>query len=112
VARYLKTALEENGYAVTTINTGSQALESLAQLELAPLILDPELPQADGFEILKAARSKFSYLKMLVISGYWKGALLEAATILGATAALEKPLAAEALVAKVREVLGGRPIVD
>lgn len=112
VARYLKTALEEDGYAVTAINTGRQALEKLEEHELALLILDLEMPKPDGFEILKTARSKFPYLKILVMSGYLQGALLEAATLLGATAALEKPLAAEALVAKVREVLGRRPIVD
>lgn len=112
VTRFLKKALEEDGYAVTAINTGSQALESLERHELALLILDLEMPKPDGFEILKTVRSKFPYLKILVMSGYLKGALLEAATFLGATAALEKPLAAEALVAKVREVLGGRTIVD
>jgi hypothetical protein len=41
-----------------------------------------------------------------VISGYLQGALLEAAKIFGAVATLEKPVAAEALVGKVREVLG------
>jgi hypothetical protein len=41
-----------------------------------------------------------------VISGYLQGALLHAAKLLGAVATLEKPVEAETLVAKVREVLG------
>jgi DNA-binding response OmpR family regulator len=41
-----------------------------------------------------------------VISGYLDGALLEAATLLGAIATLAKPVEPKVLVAKVREVLG------
>jgi CheY-like chemotaxis protein len=112
VTRFLKKALEEDGYPVKAINTGSQAINSLEEPPPGLLILDLDMPQPDGFEVLKTARSKFPYLKILVISGYLRGALLEAATLLGATAALEKPIAPEALVAKVREVLGGRRMAD
>jgi DNA-binding NarL/FixJ family response regulator len=64
------------------------------------------MPEPDGFDILTTDRSKFPYLRILVISGYLHGALLEAARIFGAIATLEKPIKAEALVGKVREVLG------
>ena len=64
------------------------------------------MPEPNGFDILKAEHSKYPYLRILVISGYLHGALLEAAKIFGAIATLEKPVTAEALVGKVREVLG------
>jgi two-component system response regulator YesN len=70
------------------------------------LVLDLNMPEPDGFDVLKTERSRFPYLRILVISGYLQGALLEAAKILGAIATLEKPVTAEALVGKVREVLG------
>jgi DNA-binding NarL/FixJ family response regulator len=56
--------------------------------------------------VLKVMRTKHPYLRILVISGYLHGTLLQAATLLGATAALQKPLTADVLVKKVKEVLG------
>jgi CheY-like chemotaxis protein len=70
------------------------------------LILDLNMPPPDGFELLKRKRSKFPGLRILVISGCLEGTLLEAARIFGATATLEKPVTAEALIGKVREMLG------
>jgi CheY-like chemotaxis protein len=106
VVRYLKKALEENGYTVTATTSGKRALAFIQERMPDLLILDLNMPEPDGFDILKAERSKFPYLRILVISGYLHGALLEAARIFGATATLEKPIKAEALVGKVREVLG------
>jgi CheY-like chemotaxis protein len=106
VVRYLKKVLEENGYTVTTTTSGKQALALIQERMPDLLILDLNMPEPDGFDILRAERSKFPYLRILVISGYLHGALLEAARIFGAIATLEKPIKAEALVGKVREVLG------
>src|SRR5450432_2523350 len=106
VVRYLKKALEENGYSVTSTNSGKQALAMIQERLPDLLILDLNMPEPDGFDLLKAERSKFPYLRILVISGYLQGALLEAARIFGAVATLQKPVTGEALVGKVREVLG------
>jgi CheY-like chemotaxis protein len=106
VVRYLKKALEQNGYDVTATTSGKQALAIIKAHMPDLLILDLQMPEPDGFDLLKAERSKFPYLRILVISGYLHGALLEAARIFGAIATLEKPVTAEALVGKVREVLG------
>ena len=106
VVRYLKRTLEEHGYAVTTTNSGEQALSHIEKQVPDLLILDLNIPPPDGFELLKSKRSKFPGLRILVISGCLEGPPLEAATILGASATLEKPVTAEALIGKVRELLG------
>jgi CheY-like chemotaxis protein len=106
VVRYLKKALQENGYSVTSTTSGKQALAMIQERLPDLLILDLNMPEPDGFDLLKAERSKFPYLRILVISGYLQGALLEAARIFGAVATLQKPVTAEALVGKVGEVLG------
>ena len=106
VVRYLKKSLEENGYSVTATTSGKQALAYIEEQIPDLLILDLNMPAPDGFDVLKSKRSRFPYLRILVISGYLHGALLEAAKIFGAIATLEKPVTAEALVGKVREVLG------
>src|SRR5579863_6544486 len=84
VLRYLKTALEHGGYSVTATTSGKQALAGIETSVPDLLILDLNMPAPDGFDLLKAFRSKFPYLRVMVISGYMKGALLEAAGILGA----------------------------
>ena len=106
VVKYLKKALVEGGYTVTTTTSGQQALDLIEERMPDLLILDLQMPDPDGFDLLKAEHSKFPYLRILVISGYLHGALLGAAKIFGAFATLEKPVTAEALVATVREILG------
>jgi DNA-binding response OmpR family regulator len=106
VVKYLRKALEESGYEVIATTSGMQARNIVKQRLPDLLILDLNMPEPDGFDLLKVERSEFPNLKILVISGYLKGPLLEAARMVGAAATLEKPVMAEALVGKVREVLG------
>ena len=106
VLKYLKKALEEGGYSVTATTSGKRALAHMEERMPDLLILDLNMPAPDGFEVLKSEHAKFPYLRILVISGYLHGALLDAAKSFGAVATLEKPVTAEALVGKVREVLG------
>jgi len=106
VVRYLKKVLEENGYSVTATTSGKHAHVAIQERLPDVLILDLNMPEPDGFDLLKAWRYKFPHLKILVISGYLHGALLKAAKVLGANATLEKPVTAEALAEKIREVLG------
>ena len=106
VVRYLKKALEAGGYTVTAVTSGKQAIAAIRKRLPDLLILDLNMPEPDGFDLLKSERSKFPYLRALAISGYLEGALLEAAKIFGANATLEKPIQAGVLVAKVRELLG------
>jgi CheY-like chemotaxis protein len=106
VVKFLKKALETNGYSVQATTSGKEALVLLRQQPPDLMILDLNMPEVDGFDLLKIERTEFPYLRILVISGYLKGALLDAAKFVGATATLEKPVTAEALVAKVRDMIG------
>jgi len=107
MVRILKRTLERDGYFVVATTSGKKALAIVEERLPALLILDLNMPEPNGLDILGAARSRFPYLRTLVISGYLKGEQLDAAGFLGAVATLEKPFAPEALVTKVREVLGG-----
>jgi DNA-binding NtrC family response regulator len=106
VVRYMREALAENGYDVTATTSGQQALDIIQGRRPDLLILDLNMPGPDGFDVLKLQRFRSPYLRTIVISGYLQGALLDAAKICGAIATLEKPVAPDALVGKVREVLG------
>jgi CheY-like chemotaxis protein len=106
VIRYMRATLSENGYNVTATTSGQQALNMIELRRPDLLILDLNMPGPDGFEVLKLGRLRSPYLRTIVISGYLQGALLDAAKICGAIATLQKPITPEALVEKVREVLG------
>jgi CheY-like chemotaxis protein len=59
VVQYLKNALERTGYAVTATTSGKQALAHLKERMPDLLILDSNMPEPDGFDLLKTERSKF-----------------------------------------------------
>ena len=105
VVRYLKKALEQAGYDVSATTSGKQALSLMDELKPDLLILDLNMPEPDGFDLLRMEHARFPYLRIMVISGYLEGALLEAAKIFGAVATLQKPVSPADLVSKVREVL-------
>jgi DNA-binding response OmpR family regulator len=106
VVRYLENALIQAGYAVTATSSGRDALRIMEDTMPDLLILDLNMPEPNGFDLLRTGRARHPYMRILVISGYLDGALLEAAKILGAIETLQKPVSSQALVAKVREVFG------
>ena len=106
VVRFLKKALENEGYRVTATISGIDALQAIATDRPDLLILDLNMPEPDGFDVLREEREKFPYLRTIVISGYLEGALLEAAKIFGAVATLQKPVTPQALLAQVHAILG------
>lgn len=106
VLRWIKSTLESNGYEVAATTSAEQAFAMVAATRPDLLILDLNMPQTNGFEVLKVERAQFPGLRILVISGHMHGALLEAASLLGATATLPKPLEPDDLLRTVREIVG------
>ena len=106
VLRFMKHTLEGSGYEVTATTSGTEALAVIQDRLPDLLILDLNMPEPDGFDILRVERSQHPYLRILVISGYLTGTLLEAARFVGAIATIQKPFDPETLVTKVKELIG------
>jgi len=102
VLQFLVTTLERAGYSVTSTTSSKEALRLLDQQKFDLLIADLNMPELDGFDLLKNTHAS---LKVLVISGWADGALLPAAKVFGATAAIKKPVSPAVLVQKVTEIL-------
>jgi PleD family two-component response regulator len=62
--------LTEGGYAVTATNQSSEVAQVLRDQFVDLLILDLDMPQPDGFEVLRSLRAKRSTLRILIVSGY------------------------------------------
>ena len=101
----LTRALSRDGYVVTATTSGDNALSMLETQAFDLLLLDLSMPRPDGFEILKWARDHNPELKIVAVSGFLEGALLEAASLSGAAATLPKPISPERLRNTVRAVL-------
>jgi CheY-like chemotaxis protein len=98
--------LSRGGYAVHSVESGTDALQALAtEAPFDLMVLDLCMPKPDGFEILKEARLQYPGLRILVVSGFYEGALLPASTFLGATATLNKTEAPQTLLSVANELL-------
>jgi len=98
--------LRSAGYSVSEAQSGAEALRLLRGNAFDLLVLDLDMPDIDGFEVLKIVRSEFPHLQVLVVSGYLEGSLLQAAECLGARLTLEKTSASRLLVKTARKLLG------
>jgi CheY-like chemotaxis protein len=97
--------LAQNGYTVLEAANGAEALEiSGAHREPIDLVLtDVVMPKMDGGELAERLRGINPGQRLLFMSGYTDGALIQRMAKLYAI--LAKPFTSFALVRKIREVL-------
>ena len=106
VLQLFQKILTQGGYSVIAESSSKRALEVLERDPgVALLVLDLSMPAPDGFEILKAMRTRRPTLSILVVSGYLGGTLLKASEILGATVSLNKAEAPHKLLATVNNLM-------
>ena len=104
LSRMLRAMLAQEGYTITTANTGLAALEQLVRYEFGVVLLDLGLPDMDGKEVIRQARAITS-APILVISARDSGMEKVMALDLGANDYVAKPFDAAELLARVRVAL-------
>jgi CheY-like chemotaxis protein len=97
--------LESGGYFVVECASGKEALKALEKINVDLMTLDLSMPDVDGFDLLRAVRSKHPELKMVVVSGFLQGSMNKVAEYLGAAVTMEKNQAADLLLPVVRDLL-------
>jgi hypothetical protein len=105
VRGFLRTALEEGGYEVIEAEDGKQALKQARAGGVDLVITDLVMPEQEGIETIQALRKEMPGIGIIAISGRFEGPYLKMAGMLGADAALAKPVGAQLLLARVAEVL-------
>jgi len=66
----LRRALEGKGYAVTTVESAEQALETLEDDPPLVAILDLNLPQRSGLELASILRERLPATQLIILTGY------------------------------------------
>jgi len=95
-------------FAVTHCQDGDQALRLLGERSWDLVIADLNLPGADGFQVIRAAKAKSRHLPVLATTGYTQEHYWDQAFRAGADQVMVKPLAKNDLLARVRAMLGPR----
>jgi CheY-like chemotaxis protein len=103
-------ALTGAGYRVLVANTPTRA-RMLAQslntrLQLA--IIDLDLPESGGLELIFSIHQSLPELKIIAVSGVIQRAVLDIAKYMGAVDAVSKPVSSEQIVAAAERTLGRR----
>lgn len=97
---------------VAEAGNGREAIERLLSLEVDVLILDINLPERNGFDVLQDIRRHRPALPVLILSIHPEGNLAIRALKAGASGFLNKESAPEALVAAVRKLAAGGTYVS
>ncbi len=95
--------LELDGHKVWACDSGDSALKCLTENPMDLVITDLQMPQMDGFELIRKLQRSRPELGVIAISGL-NDQLLQMATSLGAKAILAKPFTADELFLAVRTV--------
>jgi signal transduction histidine kinase/ActR/RegA family two-component response regulator len=101
-------ALREQGYQVLDVRNGIEAVRLCRDLQedLHLLITDVVMPQMDGRQLAAHISLLRPNIKILYVSGYAKGAILDKGSLEPNAEFLSKPFRLSELIQKVREVLG------
>jgi two-component system nitrogen regulation response regulator NtrX len=101
----LRGILEDEGFAVTTTDTGENGLDILKNENFDLVLLDIWLPQMSGLDVLAKIKVAEEDSQVVMISGHGSIATAVKATKLGAFDFLEKPLSLEKVVLTVKNAL-------
>jgi two-component system, OmpR family, KDP operon response regulator KdpE len=104
IRRFLRTALEANGYAVEEAADGVTGLAVVANRRAEALILDLGLPDLDGVEVIRRVRG-WSALPIIVLSARTHEKDKVAALDAGADDYVVKPFGESELLARLRAAL-------
>jgi two-component system, OmpR family, KDP operon response regulator KdpE len=103
-AEVVATLLQDAGFNAVAVDRGDLALDEINASLPDLVLLDLNLPDISGIEILKHVRSH-SFLPMIVLSGFGKDHDRILALEAGADDYLAKPFSPEELVARVKALL-------
>jgi len=107
IALVLKEFFVSKGYEVLAAFNGREAMGFLNQPGIGLILLDIQMPDMSGIEILKEARKAYKDAKVVILTGFSEGCKEEAEKI-GCDAFLTKPFSVKTLITVIESVLMGK----
>jgi DNA-binding response OmpR family regulator len=107
IAAFLEKGLRANGFTVTTVDDGADALDLAATGDFDLLVLDVGLPSLDGFEVLRRLRGEGRTLPIIILTARDGVADTVAGLEGGADDYVAKPFRFDELLARIRIRLRG-----
>ncbi len=105
LALLYRSYLREENCEVTHTASGKDAIRIVSEAQPSVLLLDLNLPDIDGFEVLAYIKEQELPTRVIVISGSGSADKAVEAMRRGAIDFIEKPVVAECLIAAVRNAL-------
>jgi CheY-like chemotaxis protein/tRNA A-37 threonylcarbamoyl transferase component Bud32 len=108
--RMLQVRIEREGYRVLLVEHGRQALELLAREPVDAILLDINMPEMDGYQVLAAVKAdaRLAHVPILIISGGGDHEDLVRCIELGAVDYLPKPFNQAVLRARLSTCIAGK----
>ncbi len=103
-AEVVCTLLNEAGYNAVAVERGQEALTEIASTSPDLVLLDLNLPDIHGLDVLKEVRTH-SFMPMIVISGFGRERDRVIALEAGADDYVSKPFSPEELIARIGALL-------
>jgi two-component system, NtrC family, nitrogen regulation response regulator NtrX len=105
ICESVKMILEYENYLVEYSTNADQCLTILAEHDYSALLLDIQMPEISGFEVIKKVKVKHPNLSVVIISAHSSLENAIKATKLGAFDFIEKPIDREKLLISVRNAV-------
>jgi two-component system nitrogen regulation response regulator NtrX len=105
ICESIKMILEYEGYSVTYSTSATEGISKLSSNNYSGLLLDIQMPEMSGFEVLKKVKVKNPSLSVIIISAHGSVENAIRATKLGAFDFIEKPIDRDKLLLSTRNAV-------
>jgi two-component system nitrogen regulation response regulator NtrX len=105
ICESIKMILEYEGYGVKSSTSAIQGLKYFEENQISCLLLDIQMPEMSGFEVLKKVKLINPSISVVIISAHGSIENAIKATKLGAFDFIEKPIDREKLLISVRNAV-------
>ena len=105
ICESIKMILEYEGYIVDYSTSASKGLNIIEEKQISCLLLDIQMPEMSGFEVLKKVKETTPSLSVIIISAHGSVENAIKATRLGAFDFIEKPIDRDKLLISVRNAV-------